>query len=398
MIFEDKKKHLISLCMIIKNEERYLDDCLQSVSKYVDQIVVVDTGSSDSSISIANRYDTEIHHFKWCDDFGAARNESIKYADGDWIFQVDADHRLRLERGFDLRKHLKNSHKLGYMMSEQSYYMGEKIQTLDRLLLFRNIEGLSYSGVIHESPFNSIKSYAEVHEIGEPIGYLENATVIHTGYDDPHQKLLRNYKILKSAVENEPDNLHYQYKLLLTLKQLHLNNDYIESLQSVFDSIVKIELKPTISTIGIVGLYGDMIREEDHHIESSHSFEIAVRQLGEQIRWGDVRIALPYVKLLFKRRNSSEAKKILMSCFQHGIGSDSAPIGFNEYIEAFHFMIRIFRAIDDKEGLVKYLNSIPKLVNQTSLSLNTIFERLAHDDMELFEYAYNTLKNVDKSV
>ena len=68
----------ISLCMIVKNEERSLFNCLNSVKDLADQIVIVDTGSSDKTVEIAKSFDAEIHHFKWCDDFSLARNFSIK--------------------------------------------------------------------------------------------------------------------------------------------------------------------------------------------------------------------------------------------------------------------------------------------------------------------------------
>jgi len=84
----------LSLCMIVKDEESVIEDCLKSVKGVVDQIVVVDTGSRDSTIEICKRYGAEVYYYRWRDDFSAARNESIKYARGDWILWMDADERL----------------------------------------------------------------------------------------------------------------------------------------------------------------------------------------------------------------------------------------------------------------------------------------------------------------
>ncbi|MFC5528955.1 glycosyltransferase [Cohnella yongneupensis] len=82
---------LISVCMIVKNEEAFLQRCLQSVRAYVDEIVIVDTGSTDRTKEIAQTYTDKIYDFVWINDFSAARNESLKHATGKWILVMDAD-------------------------------------------------------------------------------------------------------------------------------------------------------------------------------------------------------------------------------------------------------------------------------------------------------------------
>ncbi|PSB11287.1 glycosyltransferase [filamentous cyanobacterium CCP1] len=84
----------LSLCMIVKNEANSLPQCLESVKDVVDEIIVLDTGSSDETVSIAQSFDAQVQHFAWNNDFSAARNESLKYATGDWILVLDADERL----------------------------------------------------------------------------------------------------------------------------------------------------------------------------------------------------------------------------------------------------------------------------------------------------------------
>ena len=72
----------ISLCMIVKNEAENLAACLESVGDLADEIIIVDTGSTDNTVEIARSWATQIKHFIWIDDFAAARNESIKEAQG----------------------------------------------------------------------------------------------------------------------------------------------------------------------------------------------------------------------------------------------------------------------------------------------------------------------------
>ncbi|MGD8447496.1 MAG: glycosyltransferase family 2 protein, partial [Desulfobacterales bacterium] len=77
--------------MITRNEEQFLQRCLDSVQGIVDEIVVVDTGSVDRTIGIARSFCARIYHFEWTEDFSAARNFSLSKANGDWIFSLDAD-------------------------------------------------------------------------------------------------------------------------------------------------------------------------------------------------------------------------------------------------------------------------------------------------------------------
>ena len=86
-----RQKDTVSLCMIVKNEAEYLAKCLKSVESVVDEMIVVDTGSTDSTKQIAEIFGAKVYDFKWTDDFSEARNFSISLAKGDWIFLLDAD-------------------------------------------------------------------------------------------------------------------------------------------------------------------------------------------------------------------------------------------------------------------------------------------------------------------
>ncbi|WP_337995214.1 glycosyltransferase family 2 protein [Paenibacillus qinlingensis] len=89
----------ISLCLIVKNEEKTLRSCLSSVAKAVDEIIIVDTGSTDQTKSIASSFTDRIYDFKWIDDFSAARNFAFRQATKDYILWLDADDILKEEDG-----------------------------------------------------------------------------------------------------------------------------------------------------------------------------------------------------------------------------------------------------------------------------------------------------------
>ncbi|GIW22658.1 MAG: hypothetical protein KatS3mg068_1665 [Candidatus Sericytochromatia bacterium] len=91
---EAKENVKISACMIVKNEEKNLERCLNSIKNIVDEIIILDTGSTDNTINIAKKYTSKIFEYKWKDDFSDARNKSISYAKNDWILIIDADEEL----------------------------------------------------------------------------------------------------------------------------------------------------------------------------------------------------------------------------------------------------------------------------------------------------------------
>ena len=88
------KPATLSVCMIVRDEEEMLGESLESVSGVADQLVVVDTGSTDATVEIARSHGAEVHHFQWIDDFAAARNQSIRIATANWILWLDADERV----------------------------------------------------------------------------------------------------------------------------------------------------------------------------------------------------------------------------------------------------------------------------------------------------------------
>ena len=81
----------ISACIIVKDAEEHLERCLHSLQGVVDEVIIVDTGSSDKTLEIAERFQARIHHFTWVHDFSAARNESLQHATKDWVLIIDDD-------------------------------------------------------------------------------------------------------------------------------------------------------------------------------------------------------------------------------------------------------------------------------------------------------------------
>ena len=81
----------VSVCIIAKNEEKYIDECLKRLEPYGFEIVVTDTGSTDQTVEIAKKYTDKVFAFEWINDFSAARNFCVSHSSNNWILTLDCD-------------------------------------------------------------------------------------------------------------------------------------------------------------------------------------------------------------------------------------------------------------------------------------------------------------------
>ncbi len=199
----------LTVCMIVRDEEKTLPRCLQSVKAVADELIVVDTGSKDNTVSIARGFDASVFHFEWRDDFAAARNESLEHASCDWILQIDADEELLLASIPYLRKSILNPSALCYFIrcDNGPRYEGSRFASLCRL--FRNHPRLGYRRPYHEG----IDTDAQGLLTQEPewrIAFEKNIVIRHYGYEPSiiRQKYERGLSIMKSYLRNNPDDAY----------------------------------------------------------------------------------------------------------------------------------------------------------------------------------------------
>lgn len=170
----------LSFCAIVKNEEASLPSCLSSVKDVVDEMVVLDTGSSDRTSEIAKEFGARVYHFQWCNDFSVARNESLKYVQGEWVLVLDADEVLKpeivpqLKQVILLPQYLVVNlvrHEIG---AQQSPY-----SLVSRL--FRNHPEVRFSRPYHAMIDDSVALLLE-REPHWQIGSLPDVAILHYGY------------------------------------------------------------------------------------------------------------------------------------------------------------------------------------------------------------------------
>ena len=210
-------KPRLSVFLITKNEERFIGQCLESVRDIASQIVVMDTGSTDWTKSIAERFGAEVHSCDWCDDFSAARNAALEKVTGDWVLMLDADEELLPDQKEKLRQLMNDPSAIAWRLPMVDKGREEEgVSHVPRL--FRNAPGLFYVGRIHEQIFSSVEVRRQEWGLENRFG---DAKLLHHGYTkemvQSRDKIARNLRLLYLAVEELPGDPNLLMNLGLEL-------------------------------------------------------------------------------------------------------------------------------------------------------------------------------------
>ncbi|HVW90717.1 MAG TPA: glycosyltransferase [Gaiellaceae bacterium] len=210
----------VSLCMIVKDEEEMLPGCLEAVADGVDEIIVVDTGSSDRTVEIAEGFGAKVIHFPWNGSFADARNVGLDAATGDWLMYLDADEHLVPGDAAKIRGLLGRTWREGFHLVETNYTGGDESGTSVThlaLRIFRNRPEYRFEGKIHEQKTQNMPTYLperfEATSIGiRHYGYLKSRI-------SAKEKSRRNIELLEQERREAPSpfnsfNLGSEYLML----------------------------------------------------------------------------------------------------------------------------------------------------------------------------------------
>jgi tetratricopeptide (TPR) repeat protein len=245
----------LTVCLITRNEERFLGQCLESIRALASQIVVVDTGSTDWTRDIAARYGAEVYSFEWRDDFSAARNAALERATGDWILFLDADEELLADQQEKLLKLMDDESAIAFRLPMIDKGREEEgVSHVPRL--FRNAPGLFHVGRVHEQVFSSIEARRLEWGLENKFG---DATLLHHGYTKEmvksRDKIARNLRLLQKALEELPGEPHLLMNLGLELVRAGKLSAGLEQYDAAFRALsalpreeVAPELRETLLT------------------------------------------------------------------------------------------------------------------------------------------------------
>lgn len=211
----------LSLCMIVKNEEKFLPSCLHSVRDCVDEMIVVDTGSTDRTIEIAESFGAVVYHHPWENDFSKHRNQSIGYAKGDWIFWLDADETLESGGGEVIRKAVAQDKIDSLLVTMVCYFANRARESWNNTVkVFRNRVGIHFEGAVH----NQVT--------GCKVTGFCPTKIYHYGYDTDHKTVRRKFDrtstLLKKAIRDDPHNFRHRHDLAVSYASVGLYRKAVE--------------------------------------------------------------------------------------------------------------------------------------------------------------------------
>ncbi|TCO76461.1 glycosyltransferase [Marinisporobacter balticus] len=204
----------LSIAMMVKNESKYLDQCLKSLQPIMDEIdselIIVDTGSKDDTVEIARRYTDKVYFQPWNNNFAEMRNISISYTTGEWVWILDADEIVNdpseMISFFKTDQYKKYNSASVIIKSISDENKNLKYITVSLIRLFKKDDELKYEGVIHEQPVFKKPVYRLKTEFTH-YGYIK------TDKEQIKRKFERNVSLLKEQLKENPEHDYYWFQL-----------------------------------------------------------------------------------------------------------------------------------------------------------------------------------------
>lgn len=194
---------LLSATLIVRDEEANLGACLDSLAGFADEIVVIDTGSSDATVEIAEGRGARVSNRVWEDDFAAARNAALEEAAGAWVLYIDADERLQPIDFEAARARLREAPEAAFRIGLRPFAHATPFL---EYRLWRASPEIRFRGVIHEQVVDAIHRTAK--RDSRPISDWPELMIDHRGYeDDQARKNRRNLPLLRRRLEVDPESI-----------------------------------------------------------------------------------------------------------------------------------------------------------------------------------------------
>ena len=305
----------LSQCMIVKNEEKNIERALSWAKPIAFEQIVVDTGSTDKTVEIAEEAGAKVYHFEWINDFSKAKNHAIEQATGDWIAFLDADEYLSPE---DAKKLIS---KLEEIESDPNQYKnttilkmpwiqlddnGEILSISEQTRIFRNIKEIRYVGRIHE----------QVSVTGE-ILMVDEISIMHTGYAVTEYrekgKAERNIHLLRMELARKPNDMELKAYLAdslvskITLDK-YTNEEDIAEADVLYKEVIEsnVDIPVFLKRKSYIHFLAKLWHDPAKYEEQEKLYEKALREFPD-----DLELNYYYASLLNKRGEYARAWDIL---------------------------------------------------------------------------------------
>jgi glycosyltransferase involved in cell wall biosynthesis len=315
------KKGALSLCMIVKNEEQHLTRCLLSVKPAVDEMIVVDTGSTDSTKDIARAFGAKVFDFPWTNDFSEARNFSLSKAFGDWILVLDADEVISVLDYASIEKIVKKkvSKPAAYTLVTRNYtnevnskgwvandrkYLREEAGTgwfpSAKVRLFANDKRIQFQNPVHEFVEGSLeKAGIEIKASDIPVH--------HYGRFDKDKILAKGkeYFLLgKKKIDQMKDDIKALKELAIQASEL---GEYVTAVE-LWKRVIELNPNDSVAFLNIGYAYMKLDKYEDALVSSRNAMkldpamkEAALNYAGSEFIIGDIKKTISVLEALLRK-------------------------------------------------------------------------------------------------
>jgi glycosyltransferase involved in cell wall biosynthesis len=304
----------ISLCMIVKNEANFIEQCLKSVKGLVDELIVVDTGSTDQTVNICKRFNAKVYEYQWNNHFADARNFGLSKAKGDWILWIDSDETLDYKKHNLIKDTISKTKALMIYLPVINYYgdnlpvKPEHAYIYYQPRIFKNHLGIKFYNRIHETPQLPKNNLSDNNN-----EYIE-APIHHYGYikevSNRKEKSKRNLQLLKQEIKTPHHNPWNEYHLA---SEYYRNQEYQMAFELLNKSILNFLLQGLKPPAMIYRLKYAILVE-------TNSFEGAWPGIDKAIELYPDYVDLHYIKgiILFHMKNYEEALIAFEKCLELG--------------------------------------------------------------------------------
>ena len=235
----------LSVCMIAKNEEIHIEECLRRLAPYGFEIVLTDTGSTDRTLAVAEKYTDRIFHFDWCNDFSAARNFCMEKASHDLILSLDCDEFIEKIDPTALLHCMESCPDAVGRILIRSRFTKDGRTTFDQTRVSRLADRrrFCFTGAVHEQLTNRRSP-----DLPNKI-YDAPVTILHVGYDLSNdamrEKCRRNIALLTAELDTQGPDPYLYCQLGLSYRRLGENEKACES----FDAGLSLDVDPSLDYV-----------------------------------------------------------------------------------------------------------------------------------------------------
>lgn len=287
---------LLSVCLIVKDEEQMLPPCLESIADVADEIVVYDTGSSDRTVEIARAYGARVIEGYWDDSFARARNAALDEAFGEWVLSLDADETFLADPG-PLRTLLadRRSDIEAYLVSIENLHGAGNARTVHTAIRLFRRTSCTWKHRLHEQVVAADDSSRNLR-----IGYLSGTRIIHCGYSaevfEAKKKTERNLALAKAAIGD--DDVDRGYAIMNYGRALESAGYSIEAVEALTEaaSITEDPITHRLALKNLIYILARLKRFDEALVQVVELRKISVSQIAADIAEGHVRISMGEVE------------------------------------------------------------------------------------------------------